>query len=136
MGLSLRTFIIDQTGEWLRIPSTVMWKLVTGDTERRFPSFADRRLRIAEAVIELMDRKAIDVVRTYYYFGRFRENGTFDREAFREDNRLFSDMHSSPYIGASNIVDARSRFTHRRTRWKPTPSEQAALRQLALGKRT
>jgi hypothetical protein len=105
-----------------------------------FPALAGQRIRSAEAVVDLIERKAIRVVRMTFSILTFDQGGRLDKAAFEEQQ--FSRFASwaptllEPTVGTemeSGVVDARYKFADRGGRWVPSESLLHAMHEAALG---
>ncbi|MDO9012791.1 MAG: hypothetical protein Q7U78_13445 [Gallionella sp.] len=136
MTYSFRIFIIGQDETLYRLASTTFSGMLDDPSDHLMPSFAGQRVRMAEAVVELRDRRPLRVVRLVYEILRFDEQGRLDVETFGQQNVALLDvMLESTLKNETNntaIIDASSRFVAQGGRWHPSPSLERRVYQAAL----
>ena len=140
MNLSTRVFVLDKTGNLLRVPSSTFSAMISKPDANRLPQFASQRIRAAEAVVALKDRRPSRVVRLVYFILQFSEAGVLDtatlmREAAASLDAAYADVLSKKVDQAQTVIDAASRFIVKGGRWTPTAELNSAIRDAALGKR-
>jgi len=79
MGISCRIFIVDPEDRVHRFTSTDFTRLYEDPESFPIPRFANQRLRVAEAVVELKNRRPMRVLRLAYFLFPFDERGVLDR---------------------------------------------------------
>jgi hypothetical protein len=127
MGLSLRQLLVDQTDRIHRIGIDKFIQMQRDPSRHRFPAFAGQRIRTAEAVVQLVDRKPTRMVRMTFDIFTFDHAGRLDTEAFERQQISRFQVHMNSGRGAltinanddANIVDASDQFTARGGRWVP-----------------
>lgn len=101
----------------------------------RIPLFAEQRVRVVEAVVEIQSRVPTRVVRLTYNMLSFDGEGQFDRRAFERRQAARAELALfEPEKGNTKIVDASSRFVAQGGRWLPSASLVRLIRHAALGK--
>jgi hypothetical protein len=83
MGISIRHILVDQNDAVIRLSNRLfqrLWDNSQGDT---VPQFAGCRVRWAEAVVELKDRKPVDMLRVVFSYLYFDDQGHLDREVMQ-----------------------------------------------------
>jgi hypothetical protein len=88
MGTSIRDILVDQNGAVIRLSNRLferLWDDSQGDT---LPQFAECRVRWAEAVVELKDRKPVGIVRVVFCYLYFDHQGRLDRDKVMKDGAL------------------------------------------------
>jgi hypothetical protein len=123
---SLRHFFISDDNEIFRIPNTKFERLLKGSLEKKIERFAGKRVRTAEIVVKLENRKPIQVLRAIYYYLHFNEKGNLDYDRFMKDGGIVATA-GIPDIFAekvqSNLINARQEFARRQRDhtvwWKP-----------------
>jgi hypothetical protein len=88
VGLSLRLLVVDQTDRIYRLDVTRFDRMLEDPKTHPFPQFAGQRVRSAEAVVELIERKPSRIVRMTFYILTFDQQGCLDRELL--DQQQFS----------------------------------------------
>ena len=139
MSLSCRMFLFDQNDSLYRLASTKFAQMLHDPESHRFPCFAGQRVRMADAIVELVDRAPIRVVRLTFGMLTFDDEGRFDARAFAQQQFARAELAMAPLIGAvdrnSVVVDAASRFTAQGGRWAPSKSQARAIDDAALGRK-
>ena len=82
MNLSHRFFIVTADDEIARLPNNHFERVLRIHPAEGIPEYARQRMRVAEIIIDLQDRKPVDIVRGYYWYLHFDSNGTADYEKF------------------------------------------------------
>ena len=124
---SLRNFFISDDNEIFRIPNTKFERLLNGSLEKKTERFAGKRVRTAEIVVKLENRKPVQVLRAIYYYLHFNEKGILDYDRFMKDGGIVATA-GIPDIFAekvqSNLINARQEFAKRQRDhavwWKPS----------------
>ena len=113
---SLRHFFISDDNEIFRIPNAKFERLLKGSLEKKIERFAGKRVRTAEIVVKLEDRKPIQVLRAIYYYLHFNEKGILDYDRFMKDGGIVATA-GIPDIFAekvqSNLINAQQEFAKR-----------------------
>jgi hypothetical protein len=104
---------------------------------RRLPADAEGFVRYAQVIVNLENRRAVEVLRVGFFQYRVLRDGRLDREHFHQimaavPEAAFGWLQlSKPPAG---VVDAEHRFARRRLEqlntWKPTQDELSKLRRL------
>jgi len=140
MGISCRIFIVDPEDRVHRFTSTDFTRLYEDPESFPIPRFANQRLRVAEAVVELKNRRPMRVLRLAYFLFPFDERGVLDRadvdrRQLAHLNDLF-DHRGAVAAASSDVLDKRHRFTVQGGKWSPGPQLLEELTSAALGKRS
>ena len=124
---SLRHFFISDENEIFRIPNTKFERLLTGSLEKKIERFAGKRVRTAEIVVKLVNRKPIQVLRAIYYYLHFNEMGILDYDRFMKDGGIVADAGIPEFLaekGQGNLINAQQEFAKRQRDhtvwWKPS----------------
>jgi len=139
MGVGLRIFIIDDGNSIKRLPQTLYERLLRRDHEESFPQYAGKRVRCAEATVQLVNRKPVAILRIVYLVLSFDAEGRIDLAEKRKGRRLA--MEAYPLLpeerGSPQVIDASHRFAkkhyERVYKWKPTPEIEAAIIEAIFG---
>lgn len=124
---SLRHFFISDDNEIFRIPNTKFEQLLKGSLEKKIGRFAGKRVRTAEIVVKLENRKPIQVIRAIYYYLHFNEKGILDYDRFMKDGGIVAtagipDIFAEKVQG--NLINAQQEFAKRQRDhtiwWKPS----------------
>ena len=138
MGLSCRNFLLDQDDGLYCLPNTKFEQMLRDPTSHRLPRFAGARVRMAEVVVELVDRQAIRVVWTTFGLLTFDDQGCFEPGTFDRHQRARAELALAP-LGAApgsavTVVDAASRFVAQGGRWAPSRTLARRFDEAALGR--
>jgi hypothetical protein len=138
MGLSLRLVVIDENDQIYRLGVSKFQEMLRNPRTHRYILFAGQRVRAAEAVVELIKRKPVRVVRMTFDILTFDREGYFDTETF--DRHQFSRFASatSAQSGSATeatpgVVDASNLFTARGGRWSPAQTLVHTMQDAVLG---
>ena len=89
MGLSIRIFIVEDDDTIKRLQLACYERLLKLDPDERLSKYAGKRVRYALIVVDLVNRKPIEVVRDEYAHLDFDEEGRFKEPAYEKDvNRI------------------------------------------------
>jgi len=124
---SLRHFFVSDDNEIFRIPNTKFERLLKGSLEKKTERFAGKRVRAAEIVVKLENRKPIRVLRAIYYYLHFNEKGILDFDRFMKDGAIVANAGIPDIFGKkvqSNLINAQQKFAKRQRDhtvwWKPS----------------
>ena len=88
MSLSLRFVVVDQKGEVLRLSNARFERLLARPPQDSIPEFAGKRLRAAEIVVHLEQRRPVAVCRICYYHLNFDGKGFVDYEQYLKEGMV------------------------------------------------
>ena len=123
---SVRYFFVSDDDEIFRVPNTKFERLLRGSFEEKTERFAGKRVRAAEIIVKLENRKAVLVLRAIYYYLHFNEKGILDYDRFMKDGGIVAnagipDIYAEKVQG--NLINARQEFAKRQRDhtvwWKP-----------------
>jgi transposase len=140
MGLSIRIFIVEDDDTIKRLPLSRYERLLRRDPNERLSRYADQRVRYALIVVDLVNRKPIDVVRDEYAYLDFDKQGRLKEPEFGKEEISALDMldFSSLEQQDKRVIDARHRFAKKRYfdkhRWDPTDEIITAIAEAIFGK--
>ena len=90
MGLSIRVFIVEDDDSIKRLPLAQYERLLKRDPNESLPKYAGRRIRYTLIVVDLVNRKPIEVLRDEYAYLDFDQKGRLKEPEFeKEDNSAF-----------------------------------------------
>jgi len=141
MGISIRIFFVNDYDSLKRIPLARYERLLKGDPEVRFEEYANKRVRYALIILEIVNRKPVDIIQTQYSILSFDSNGRIDAGEFEKEIHLGLQMlpPSKADLSFLNVVDARDRFAkksfHGKLIWTPTKEIEARIMKAIFGKR-
>lgn len=140
MGLSIRIFIVEDDDTIKRLPLARYERLLKRDPAERLSRYAGKRVRYALIVVDLVNRKPIDVVRDEYAYLDFDKEGRLKEPKLGKDEISALDMLDFSSLEQQNkrVIDARHRFARKRYfdkhRWDPTDEIIAAIAEAIFGK--
>jgi hypothetical protein len=137
MGLSSRMFLLDQDDNLYRLPNTKFDQMLRDPTSYRILRFAGARVRMADVVVELVDRQPIRVVWSAFGILTFDDEGCFEPSAFDRHQRTRAELALAPQIAESDgtatvVVDAAMRFVAQGGRWAPPQALARRIDEAAL----
>jgi len=124
---SVRHFFVSDDNVIFRVPNAKFERLLRGSFEKKTERFAGKRVRAAEIIVKLQNRKPIQVLRAIYYYLHFNEKGILDYDRFMKDGGIVANA-GIPDIFAekvpSNLINAQQEFAKRQRDhtvwWKPS----------------
>ncbi|MGD9290661.1 MAG: hypothetical protein PVG74_23790 [Desulfobacterales bacterium] len=140
MGLSIRIFIVEDDDTIKRLPLARFERLLNRDSDERLSKYAGKRVRYALIVVDLVNRKPIEVVRDEYAFLDFDREGRLKVPEFENEEISAFDMldFSSSEQQDSRVIDARHKFARKRYfdkhKWDPTVKIIAVIAEAIFGK--
>jgi hypothetical protein len=141
MGLSVRIFLFDDDDTMRRLPLSRYERLVRRDPKESIPEFAGKRVRYAEVIVELLNRKPVGILRIVYFILSFDSEGRVDPDELEKEKQIAFDVLPpvTNHDPAASLVDAAHRFAEKRYddkyRWTPTPEIETAIFDAIFGKR-
>jgi hypothetical protein len=133
MGLSIRIFIVDEDDSLHRLALARYERLLRDDPAESIPEYAGKRVRYALIVVDLVNRKPVEIVHAEFSWLSFDSKGRLDRSGKEKEARLALEA-IPPLLGEEDteqLIDARHRFAKKRYdseyRWKPTSEIEAAI---------
>jgi len=139
MGLGTRIFILRDDDTLMRMPLKRYHRLFRQDPEERFPEYAGNRIRYVLVVLELENRKPVEIVRIQYSYLAFDQEGRLREDEREKAARLSMDMIKpmQPEQEHNHVIDARYKFAKKRFdreyRWEPSPELEAAIFRTIFG---
>jgi hypothetical protein len=137
---SVRHFLINDDDEIIRIPNTKFKRLLRGSFEEKTERFAGKRVRAAEIIVRLENRKPVSVIRAIYYYLHFNEKGILDYDRYLKDGVIVLDAADSINYEEkvkSNIINARQEFAKRQRDytvwWKPDMQLERNILDASIG---
>jgi hypothetical protein len=135
MGASVWTFLRPRPGELCPVAQRAVDDFLANSG--RLPADADGFMRYAQVIVNLENRRAVEVLRVGFFQYRALKDGRINRRHFREI------MAAVPVAAFGwlqltkpppGVVDAEHKFAKRRlehmSTWKPTHAELSKLRSL------
>ena len=138
MGIGCRRFIVDDEGRLVRLRNTIFERLLRDPQHHTMPALASRRVRMAEILVQLANRRPIQVVRRVYFVVGFDEAGRLDTTRFQDQQSALAESALDRVLAVpgddDRVLDAASRFIAQGGRWRPSVElaqliDDAALRR-------
>jgi hypothetical protein len=116
MGLGTRIFIVNDDDTIKRMPMKRYHRLFKRDPEERFLEYAGNRIRYVLVVLELKNRKPVEILRIQYSYLAFDQKGRLREDERKRVARLSMEIiKPSPAKKESNhVIDARYKFAKKR----------------------
>ena len=140
MGLSIRIFIVDEDDSLHRLALARYERLLGDDLAESIPEYAGKRVRHALVVVDLVNRRPVEVVHAEFAWLSFDSEGRLDRSEKEKEARLAMQA-IPPLLGeedSEHLIDARHRFLKKRYdreyRWNPTPEIMASIVAAVFGR--
>ena len=101
--------------------------------------YAGKRIRYALIVLEMINRKPVEILMTEYSFLAFDSKGCLDTSEREKAARLAMDTLEPILPGkkSERIIDAKHKFAKKkfddRYLWKPKPEIEAAIQRIIFG---
>jgi hypothetical protein len=86
MGISSRMFLLDQDDHLYRLPNSTFERMRQDSGSHPITRFASQRVRMADLLVELLDRQPIRIVRSTYGIFTFNVDGCFDPNTFERQH--------------------------------------------------
>ena len=139
MGLSARVFLLSGDDTLYALPGSAFMRMLHKEDNCRIPDFAGQRVRQADLIVEVVDRKPVQVVHQTFCILDFDTDGLLDVERlnlqqFARVEDLLAPMPQSPAPSARVVVDAARRFIAQGGSWEPDERLRVRLHAAALGK--
>jgi hypothetical protein len=140
MGLSIRVFIVEDDNSINRLPLAQYERLLKRGPDERLLKYAGKRVRYALLVVDLVNRRPIEIVRDQFGFLDFDDEGQLKMAEYEKKESLAFDMLAPILSDQTNtrVIDARYKFAKKsyldKFSWKPTDQIIAAIAKAIFGK--
>ena len=134
MSCSVRIFIVAPDDTLYRIAGSRFTAMINDPENHPLLRFADQRVRMTEAIVELRNRAPCGIDRLLFEMLRFDDHGRLDIKTFMRQNFALAELINDKPATSDTIVDAGSRFVAQGGRWQPSQPLERRIRQAALGK--
>jgi len=138
LGISCRKFIVGDGGKLVRLRNTIFERLLRDPQHHTMPALAGQRVRMAEILVQLAERRPIRVVRRVYYVVSFDEAGRLDTTRFQQQQRALAASALDRIFDVpgddDHVLDAASRFIAQGGQWRPSNDLAQRIDDAALGK--
>ncbi len=139
MGLGMRVFIVKDDGSLEHLPFGKYNQLLRRDAKARLPEYAGKRVRCAVMVVETINRKPIEIVKSQFSYLLFDSDGRLHAERDEGEARLAMEM-LEPVTAEKDkqVIDARHMFARKRYvrqyKWEPSPEIERTIRKAIFGR--
>jgi hypothetical protein len=139
MGLGTRIFIVKEDDSLQRLTLKRYNRLIKGHPDEGLMQYAGKRIRYALIVLEMINRKPVEILMTEYSFLTFDSKGRLDASEREKAARLAMDTLEPILPGkkSERIIDAKHKFAKKRFGdrylWKPAPDIEAAIQRAIFG---
>ena len=137
MGIRCRRFIVDDEDRLVRLRNTIFERLLRDPQHHTMPALAGQRVRMAEILVQLADRRPIGVIRRVYFVVSSDEAGRVDTIRFQEQQRAIAESALDGVFAVpgddDRVLDAASRFIAQGGRWRPANEFAKRIDDAALG---
>ena len=139
MGLGTRIFIVKEDDSIERLSLKRYSRLIKGHPDEQLLQFAGKRIHYALLVLEMMNRKPVEILMAEYSFLTFDSEGRLDLYEREKAVRLVMDTLEPivPEEKSGKIIDGKHKFAKRRFEnqylWKPSPEIEKAIKQAIFG---
>jgi len=117
--------------------NTIFERLLRDPQHQTMPVLGGQRMRMAEILVQLADRRPVQVVRRGYFIVSFDEAGRLDTTRFREQQWALAapalDRVFTVPSDDDRALDAASRFIAQDGRWRPSSELAEHIDDAALG---
>ena len=131
MGLSVRIFIVGDDDSIQRLAWAHYERLLEKDPKECLPQYANMRIRYALVVVELYNRRPVQILKFQYSFLTFDDKGRLDPDESEREARLAFDVLGPIDTSSGNVIDAGHIFAKKRFRdkytWTPSPEIDAVI---------
>ena len=140
MGLTCRKYLLDRDNTLWLLPSTKFDQMLRDPASHVISIFAGQRVRMADLVVELVNRVPVRVVRSTFAMLEFDHKGCIASEEFESRQAAIADTAiSHAFISVNDsheaIVEASTRFIARGGQWIPSSKLALVIYDAALGHR-
>ena len=139
---SVRFVLVNSNDEVVRLPQARFQRMLSCPLRDSLPEFAGQRVRAAEVVVQLENRRPVYVCRVVYHYLHFGQKGEFDYDRYMKDEVTVMEA-GSPHFDLKphdpKVIEAAQRFAARRRDhsvwWRPSPELEEAIMEAALDDR-
>jgi hypothetical protein len=139
MSFSSRIFLLSGDDTLHALAGSAFMRMLRKEENCRIPDFAGQRVRQADLIVELVDRKPVQVVRQTFCILDIDGDGHLDVERLN----LQQFARAEDFLGQASqrststravVVEAANRFIAQGGSWEPDERLRARLHAAALGK--
>lgn len=131
MGFGIRIFFIDEDDKIIRIPASRFERIRDRHSKELLLEYKNSRIRYAEIILELENRKPISIVRNIYGYLQVDSEGKVDQDFLDKEGQVAISMMPSISLPGEpeNVIHARDKFTQKRFKNKFTWTPSFELEQ-------
>jgi len=139
VGLGTKIFIVKEDDSLQHLTLKRYNRLIKGHPDESLMQYAGKRIRYALIVLEMINRKPVEILMTEYSFLAFDSKGRLDANEREKAARMVMDKLEPILPGkrSERIIDAKHKFAEKRFddrfRWKPTPEIERAIQRAIFG---
>jgi len=139
MALGTRIFIVNDDDTLKRMPMKRYQRLFKRHPEEQFLEYANNRIRYVLVVLELKNRKPVEILRIQYSYLAFDQKGRLREDERERATRLSMEMIKPlpPEEESNHVIDAGYKFAKKRFdrefRWEPSAELEAAIFKAIFG---
>jgi hypothetical protein len=140
MGLCTRIFFINDDDTIERFPLARFERLRRGDSEERLKQYAGKRIRYALVVLEMENRRPVEIIMVQHSYLPFDSEGRIDASEMEKAASLAVDI-VPPLRSDQNdrgVIDAKHKFAKRRHdeqyKWIPSTEITMGIVKAIFGK--
>ncbi len=139
MGLGTRIFIVKEDDSLQRLSLKRYNRLIKGHPDEGLMQFAGKRIRYALIVLEMINRKPVEILMTEYSFLTFDSKDRLDAGEREKAARLAMDTLEPIALEqkSGKVIDVKHRFAKKRFDdrylWKPAPEIETAIQRAIFG---
>jgi hypothetical protein len=140
LGTSLRIFLLNDDGSLEHLPLAKFERLRQGDLKEFLPQYAGKRVRYTLVVVEMENRRPVDIAMVRYSYLYFDSKGRIDPvERDKQATLAVNMVPPSPQEGQIGaVITAHHRFAkkhyERRYTWMPTPEIVESIAAAIFGR--
>ncbi|MCF8240757.1 MAG: hypothetical protein K9J16_05170 [Melioribacteraceae bacterium] len=131
---SIRVYAVMDDNSIKKLANNRFYNLHRNDKHAAFPEFRNSKVKIAEFIVEIENRKPIRIINEFYNYYSFDDEGRINEDKFRVQlelimNSIFKEDEISI---RGNVIDATAIFLKKRieTQYKWHPDEDMKNRLL------
>jgi len=124
--ISTRYFFVIEDDEILQVSNAKFDRLLKGSSDEKTQKFSGKRIRTAEIVVKLLNRKPVKVIQANYFYLYFDKKGIIDLDRFVSDGLIVANAGLPLFFSETvedNIIHAEQKFYKRKRDhavwWKP-----------------
>jgi hypothetical protein len=126
MGFGIRIFFIDEDDKIIRIPASRFERIRDRHSKESLLKYKNSRIRYAEIILELENRKPISMVRIIFGYLQIDSEGKIDQDFLDKEGQVAISMVPSIHFSGKleNVIHASDRFAQKRFKneftWTPS----------------